>query len=314
VGVEAPVVSDVARSGAPSRGGVLQDLIGIARPRQWTKNLVCFAALVFAGDLRNMRAVLLAILVFAAFCLASGAVYAFNDVIDREEDRAHPVKRRRPVAAGRLSASGALAEAGVLAGSGLALSFVLAPAARWLIVAFLVLNLLYSLGLKRVPIIDVMAIASGFVLRVQAGVEAITAPQSAWIVLCMFFMALFLGFAKRRTELVQLPQAGRTVRREVLGHYSVDFLNLLLVFGATTAIVCYALYAVTVQANKTFLLSILPVVFGIARYMMLVLVEGRGEDPGEALTRDAALLGAALVWAGLSVAVLYFGLNLLPPR
>src|SRR5437763_12857537 len=159
-----------------------------------------------------------------------------------------------------------------------------------------------------------MAIAAGFVLRVQAGVDAIGAPQSAWIVLTMFFMALFLGFTQRRGEMTNLGAETGRGHRLVLASYSIGFVDMLLGLSATTALVCYSLYAVTVQANETFLLTVLPVVFGIARYMMLVLVEGRGEDPGEALTRDAALLGAALVWAGLSVAVLYFGLNLLPPR
>ena len=177
---------------------------------------------------------------------------------------------------------------------------------------FLALNLLYSLGLKRLAILDVMAIAFGFVLRVEAGIAAIAAPESAWIVLCMFFVALLLGCGKRRAELAELPADTGGGRRAVLGAYSLGFLDLLLAVSATTAIVCYALYAVSVQANETFLLTVLPVVFGVARYLMLVRVHARGQDPDDLLTRDPALVAAIVAWAALCVAVLYGGLRLVP--
>ncbi|HYY06064.1 MAG TPA: UbiA family prenyltransferase [Candidatus Limnocylindria bacterium] len=287
----------------------LADLASLARPRQWTKNAVVFAGLVFARYLDDRRRLGLAALTALAFCLASSATYALNDVCDRAEDRAHPSKRTRPVAAGRLDAGTALGAALVLAAAALALC----PApARAVLGCFLALNLLYSLGLKRVAILDVMLIAFGFVLRVEAGLEAIAAPESAWIVLCMFFVALFLGCGKRRAELADLPATGRQERRAVLGAYSLGFLDVLLALSATTAVVCYALYAVTVQANETFLLTVLPVVFAIARYLMLVLVHARGQDPDDLLTRDPALVAAIGAWAGLCIAVLYGDLRLVP--
>jgi decaprenyl-phosphate phosphoribosyltransferase len=285
----------------------LADLVLLARPRQWTKNAVVFAGVVFAGRLGDRRALGLAALTALAFCLASSATYAFNDVCDRAEDRTHPSKRTRPVAAGRLGAGVAVVAALVLAAGAL----VLCPApARAVLGCFLALNLLYSLGLKRVAILDVMIIAFGFVLRVEAGLEAIAAPESAWIVLCMFFVALFLGCGKRRAELADLPAAARHGRRAVLGAYSLGFLDVLLALSATTAVVCYALYAVSVQANETFLLTVLPVVFAIARYLMLVLVQARGQDPDDLLTRDPALLAAIGAWAALCIAVLYGDLQL----
>jgi len=290
----------------------LVDLLALARPRQWTKNAVVFAALVFAGRLGEARALGLAALTAVAFCLASSAAYAFNDVCDRADDRTHPSKRTRPVAAGRLGAGTALGAALVFAAAALALSSLLPAPARAVLGCFLALNLLYSLGLKRLAILDVMAIAFGFVLRVEAGIAAIAAPESAWIVLCMFFVALLLGCGKRRAELAELPADTGGGRRAVLGAYSLGFLDLLLAVSATTAIVCYALYAVSVQANETFLLTVLPVVFGVARYLMLVRVHARGQDPDDLLTRDPALVAAIVAWAALCVAVLYGGLRLVP--
>ena len=290
----------------------LVDLLALARPRQWTKNAVVFAALVFAGRLGEARAFGLAALTGAAFCLASSAAYAFNDVCDRADDRTHPSKRTRPVAAGRLGAGTALGAALVFAAAALALSSLLPAPARAVLGCFLALNLLYSLGLKRLAILDVMAIAFGFVLRVEAGIAAIAAPESAWIVLCMFFVALLLGCGKRRAELAELPADTGGGRRAVLGAYSLGFLDLLLALSATTAIVCYALYAVSVQVNETFLLTVLPVVFGVARYLMLVRVHARGQDPDDLLTRDPALVAAIVAWAALCVAVLYGDLRLVP--
>jgi len=294
---------------------VVQALIRLVRPRQWTKNTVCLAALIFSGKLSDAGARRHAIIVFLAFCLASSAVYIVNDIRDVDADRAHPVKRHRPLAAGNVDIGAALVWALALAAGSVALSLVLLPRARVELGSFLVLNLLYSMWLKTIPILDVMAIAAGFVLRVQAGVDAIGAPQSAWIVLTMFFMALFLGFTKRRGEMTNLGAETGRGHRLVLASYSIGFVDMLLGLSATTALVCYSLYAVTVQANETFLLTVLPVVFGIARYMMLVLVEDAGgEDPGEILTRDGPLVLAVLAWVVLCVAVIYFDLHLFPAR
>jgi len=300
--------------GPPSvrRRGGLADLVRLARPRQWTKNAVCFAALVFAGRLGDPTAVGPAVLIFVTFCLTSSTVYIINDLFDRAEDRAHPVKAGRALAAGRVAVGAALVEMALLAAGAIALSVFLVPRARAVLAAYLLLNLGYSAGLKRVAILDVMLIALGFVLRVQAGIEAIRARQSAWIILTMFFMALFLGFAKRRGELGVSPGSAARAHRALLGVYSVAFLDVVLAVSATTALVCYALYAVTVQPNEAFLVTVLPVVFGIVRYMMLVLVRERQEDPDELLTRDGPLVVAILIWAALSIAVLYLDLHLVP--
>ena len=291
----------------------LPDLLVTARPRQWIKNLVCLAPLVFSGRLFDPESMLQGLLGFLCFCLASSAIYAFNDVRDRLQDQFHPVKRRRPVAAGTLSTKAALTETAILLAAALIACYFTVPRFRALLALFVLLNLLYSLGLKRIPILDVMAIALGFVLRVQSGIEAIAAPQSAWIILCTFFMALFIAVGKRRGEIMNQGSTAGVNRRLVLDAYSLQFLDIMLAISATTALVCYSIYAVTVQTNETFLLTILPVAFGIARYLMLVIVQREGEGPDEMLTRDIPLAMAAVVWLLLSITVLYLQLQLFPP-
>jgi 4-hydroxybenzoate polyprenyltransferase len=291
----------------------LPDLLVTARPRQWIKNLVCLAPLVFSGRLFDPEAILQALVGFLCFCLASSAIYVFNDVRDRLQDQVHPVKRRRPVAAGTLSRKAALTESAILLGAALVAGYFTVPRFRALLALFVLLNLLYSLGLKRIPVLDVMAIALGFVLRVQSGIEAIAAPQSAWIILCTFFMALFIAVGKRRGEIINQGTTAAANRRLVLDAYSLQFLDIMLAISATTTLVCYSIYAVTIQTNETFLLTILPVAFGIARYLMLVIVQREGEGPDEMLTRDIPLAMAAVVWLLLSITVLYLQLHLFPP-
>jgi 4-hydroxybenzoate polyprenyltransferase len=291
---------------------MLHDAAVAARPRQWSKNLVCFAALVFADRLSNLECVLQAALGFLSFCLASSAVYLYNDIRDKDQDRIHPIKRKRPIASGRLGVRTAFIEAIILVLASAALSCALRPRFRAVLATYLVLSLFYSLFLKRLVIVDVVTIALGFVLRVQSGIEVLAAPQSAWVLLCMFFMALFLGFGKRHGEISGLSGADAGNQRPVLLAYSIPYLNILLGLSATTALVCYSLYAVTVQTNETFLLTILPVSIGIARYLLLIVVETEGEDPDEMLTRDVPLILTVLTWALMCVAILYFGLHLFP--
>lgn len=284
--------------------GVFTALVRAARPRHWIKNFVCLAGIVFAGRLGDPAAHGAVLRLFAAICLASSALYVLNDVVDRDADRLHPVKRLRPIASGRLTVPTALLW-----------SFALAMVATWLIAGanvrtqvlfalFIALNLAYSLGVKSIAVVDVISIAVGFALRVQIGIDVISAPRSPWILLCMFFTALFLGFGKRRGE-VMLLGADAARHRAVLADYSLPFLDVLLAMSATTALVCYSLYAVTVHTSTEFLATILPVTYGIARYAGLVARGAHGGDPGEILSRDPPLLLAVAVWAGLCVALLY---------
>jgi 4-hydroxybenzoate polyprenyltransferase len=290
----------------------VRDLLWVARPRQWTKNAVCLAALVFAGRMRDPVAQRAALLTVVCFCLTASALYIVNDIVDREADRAHPAKRNRPIAAGRLGVGPAAAAAVVLLLAAAGVSRMLGAGVQHILAAFVGINFLYDLGLRAVPIADVIVVALGFVLRVQAGIEAITAPASSWILLCMFFLALLLALGKRRGELLLASRADGAPTRKVLAAYSVPFLDSLLAITAATALVCYSLYAVTVQPSATFLVTIIPVVFGLARYLLLVQTRGEGEDPTELLTRDPALIVTGAVWGVLCVAVIYGHLHLLP--
>jgi 4-hydroxybenzoate polyprenyltransferase len=290
----------------------LQDILISARPRQWTKNFVCFAALAFSGHLTNAQSEFTAFVGFCCFCLASSGIYIFNDICDRKRDQAHSSKRNRPIAAGRLSVPMASCEAAACLLAALALAAFLAPRFGHVLVLFLLLNIFYSLYLRNILILDVVSIALGFVLRVQSGIEALQASQSAWVLLCMFFMALFLGLGKRYGEIISLQGEGSISQRSVLHSYSLPLLNNLLCLSATTALVCYSLYAVTVQKNETFLITIIPVTLGLARYLLLVIGRTEGQDPDELLTRDKPLVLTILVWALLCIAVLYGNFHLFP--
>jgi 4-hydroxybenzoate polyprenyltransferase len=207
---------------------MLRDILISARLRQWTKNFVCLAALVFSGRLTDARSVFTALLGFCCFCLASGGIYIFNDICDRKRDQAHVLKRNRPIAAGRLGVSEAFCKAGAFLLAALAVAVILAPRFQYVLVLFLLLNIFYSLYLRNILILDVVSIALGFVLGVQSGIEALQASQSAWVLLCTFFMALFLGLGKRYGEIISLQGESRVSQSSVLYSYSLPLPNNLL--------------------------------------------------------------------------------------
>ena len=228
--------------------GTARRLMGLAlaaRPKQWIKNLACFAGLIFAQLLFQEQAVLRAVLAFGGFCLASSSVYLLNDVCDRELDRANPSKRKRPIASGLVPVAWALSASAALLSVALGSSWLLSPICAALMVAYLVTNVAYSLRLKHTVLLDVGLIAFGFVLRVLYGVYAVGVKPTSWIVLCMFFLALFLGFAKRRGEMHRMTEDEEPFRRPVLAKYRKSFLDMQLAMTATMSILCYALYTVT---------------------------------------------------------------------
>ena len=285
-------------------------LIRSLRPAQWAKNLFVLAPLVFARHLGRGPDVVRALVAFAAFCAASSAVYLINDVLDREEDRRHPVKRRRPVAAGELPVPVALAAAALLAAGATAAALWLGSRFALLLGAYLVLNLLYSAGLKRVVILDVMTISMGFMLRVLAGAAAVSVALSRWLVLCTIFLSLFLAFSKRRHELVLLAKDAADQRR-VLSSYSPAFLDQMINVVTASAVLAYALYAVapeTVQKYDTqdLVYTIPLVLFGVFRYLYLIYQSPGERNPTEAILRDAPFLVNLLVW-GLAVLWIVYG-------
>jgi 4-hydroxybenzoate polyprenyltransferase len=273
------------------------------RPRQWTKNLLVFAGIVFAAQLGDRDRWAAAIVAFLAYCAASSASYLLNDVRDAAADRLHPVKRRRPVAAGDLAPATALAVAAVLAGLALVLAAALGAPSLGCMVAFLALQGAYSLWLKSVELVDVLAIAGLFVLRAAAGAIAVDVRISPWLLVCTFLLALFLGLAKRHAEL-QLEGARA---RAALDGYSRDLLDRLLDVVAAATIVAYAAYTLTANQPRWLVLTVPLVVFGLFRYLWLLHRRGLGEEPEAVLVTDLPILLTVAAWATTCAAAVASG-------
>jgi 4-hydroxybenzoate polyprenyltransferase len=269
------------------------------------------APLVFARRLTDPQALALALLAFAAFCCAASAVYLVNDIRDREADRRHPLKRNRPLAAGTLGVPVAAAAAVVLAALALAAAVRLGPVFGAFLGSYLLLNALYSWRLKHLVILDVMAIAVGFLLRVLAGAAAIQVVVSSWLVLCTMFLALFLAFSKRRHEITLLAGEAADQRR-VLSHYSPAFLDQMINVVTASSVIAYALYCVAPETVEKFhtdkLVYTLPMVlFGIFRYLYLIYQRPGEKNPTEAILSDLPFLANVLVWGVAVVWVVYGG-------
>jgi decaprenyl-phosphate phosphoribosyltransferase len=286
-------------------------LLRTLRPHQWVKNLFVAAPLVFARRLDDPSYLGRSALAVLAFCALSGAVYAFNDVRDVEGDRVHPTKRNRPIAAGALSERAALISAGILATAALATCFALDLRCGALAAAYLAQNVAYSIKLKQVAFLDVALIASGFLLRVQAGVYAIDVPGSGWLLVCTGLLALLFGFGKRAHELAWAEQTGRTAAtRAALAGYRLGALRIaMLVLAAATcaAYVAYTLSHHTVQFFGTdrLVYSSPFVAFGILRFLWLALWRPREDSPTEAMLRDPWSLLAAAAAAATTLYAIY---------
>ncbi len=273
------------------------------RPRQWTKNALVFAGLLFAGKVGDVTAWLAAATAFVAYCALSGAAYLVNDIRDRESDRLHPVKRLRPLASGALALRPALVLAGTLAVGGLAAAGSLDTRSFALALGFIALQSAYSAGLKRVPFVDLLAIAGLFVVRATAGAAAVHVRVSIWLLVCTALLALFLGLAKRRGELV-LVEAGRTRGRQSLSGYSLATVERLLDVTATITVLAYLSYAATAHDSWELLLTVPLVAFGVLRYRHLVRRHGLGEEPESVLLRDLPIVLTVVIWAALAAIIL----------
>ena len=288
----------------------MSGLIRSMRPRQWLKNGVLLAALVFAQQGDRLGSLLRALAALALFSLLASAVYLFNDLLDRERDRVHPTKRNRPIAAGTLSPLVAGVAALVLAAGSVGLSFLLAPRFGIVALAYLALQIVYSTWLKHVVLLDVFAIAAGFVLRVVAGALVIAVPISNWLYLCTLLLALFLACAKRRAELLAFGDGDPAHHRRSLAHYSVDLLDQMIGILAACTILAYSLYTLSPETQAKFgtdaLKYTIPfVIFGLFRYLYLVHQRNQGESPEKVLLTDAPLLIDIGLFLGVVVGVLY---------
>ena len=280
------------------------------RPKQWLKNLFVFAPALFAGDLFVGPAMLHAAAAFAIFCAVSSATYLLNDVVDREADRQHPLKRYRAIASGQLSTTAAVVIAAALVAAGLGAATAFGIEFTVLVLAYLVTTVAYTLYFKHAVILDVMVLAAGFVLRVVAGAAVVPVPASEWLLLCTLLLAIFLGLAKRRHELTLLEQGAGSHRR-VLVHYSPELLDQMTVIVATAVILCYILYTVwpatVAKFGSTRLIFTVPfVIYGIFRYFYLVHQRQSGGDPTDSLLTDVPLLVNVLLWGMAAAVVIYF--------
>ncbi len=270
------------------------------RPRQWTKNLLLFAGIVFAAQLGDPSRWVAAITAFVAYCAASSAAYLVNDVRDVASDRLHPVKRGRPIARGELAPRTALALAAALGALALALGAALGPASLACVVAFAVLQAAYSLGLKSLELVDVITIAGLFVLRAAAGAIAVDVRISQWLLLCTFLLALFVALGKRRAELgLEGVQA-----RAALSGYTPALVDQLLAIVAAATIAAYAGYTLTAHDSRWLIATLPLVVYGLFRYLLLLHRRGLGEEPEALLVEDLPLLATVAAWAAACAVIL----------
>ena len=281
------------------------------RPHQWTKNLIIFAALIFGRRLDEPAVVVRTVEAFCVFCVLSGVVYLINDVVDREADRLHPLKARRPIAAGEVAPGLALGVAAILAAAGMAASFGLSRSFGLVSAGYLALLGLYSGPLKRLVIVDVLTIAMGFVLRAVAGAVVAEVEIGHWLLVLTVMLALFVGFSKRRHELVSL--AGDAAgHRENLGRYSAPLLDQLIGITAAGTLIVYAISTLSPETIEKFgsgqLGLTLPFpVYGIFRYLYLVYGKDGGGSPAEALLTDWPLLLCVGLWGVAVIAIIYAG-------
>jgi len=277
------------------------------RPHQWIKNGFVFLGLIFGHGWEDASLVAEVLALFAAFCLVSSAVYVMNDIADRDADRLHPAKRSRPLARGEIGVGLAAALCVALALGGLALAATVSLSALLIAAAYVVLNFAYSAGLKHVAILDVFMIAGGFMLRILAGTVGIGIPPSKWLLLCGLMLTLFLGFGKRRAELLGLTDNGNSNGaagpRAALEGYSRVLLDRLILVSVAGAAIGYALYTVdarTIALHGTdrLIFTVPFVLYGLFRYLQVVYTKGGGGDPAWELLHDPHLIAATAGWMG----------------
>ena len=287
---------------------MLRAFVEAMRPRQWPKNAFVFAGIFFDGRILDGARLFRSIAAFAIFCLVSSAIYLINDLADMEQDRLHPSKRNRPLASGRLAPRTASIGAAVLLVGGLGAAFAIQPAFGMVALLYAAIMVLYSFWLKHVVIIDVMTLAAGFVLRVFAGTTVVQVTRfSPWLYVITSLATLYVGFGKRRAEIIMLGSNANSHRR-VLEGYNLPLLDQLITIVSSTTIISYSFYtfsAPNLPTNHAMMLTIPFVMYGIFRYMYLIHVKKEGGIPEDLLFSDRPLQAAIVMW-GLSVLLIFY--------
>ena len=292
----------------------MAEIIRLLRPLQWVKNALVFLPLLFAVDIawsvesagEVPELLIRLVLLFVGFCGMASGIYVLNDLLDREADRRHPTKRHRPIASGRVSVPQAAALAAVLSGSGLVLAWYVGQILGLAGLIYIVINIAYSAGGKNIPIVDVFAVASGYVIRAAAGALAIEAEPSPWLYATTGAGALFIVLGRRYAE-VRLAGDNAGEQRPALAHYAGPFISQLLTISATAALLSYTLYTIEAENlpdNNAMLFTLPLVALGLFRYLYLLNNSGRAEAPEQLIVRDLPLLACIIAWLAVSAAVL----------
>jgi len=289
-------------------GGLRETIISM-RPKQWTKNLIIFAALVFSGNLFVMEKLVLSLIGFGVFSLLSGALYIVNDVVDSEFDRAHPRKQDRPIAAGKLSTEKALLFACIVAAASVVLSLRISFQFGAIVLFYAVIQLVYSLCIKNIVILDVFSISLGFVVRLIAGAVVIAVEISSWFLICTLLICLFLALCKRRSERLHLLR-NHAPTRKVLRHYSARFLDQAIALVGSATVVSYAFYTFSSETvakfhTKNLIYTVPFVLYAMIRYLYLIYEKKAGEEPELLLVSDMPLLVSIMVFFFIVVGVIY---------
>lgn len=296
-------------------GKELLPFIQTMRIHQWIKNVFIFAMLVFGMQLTDPGKVLATILAFFTFSFASSAVYIFNDLIDLESDKQHPVKKNRPLASGRLSRNTAIIGMLILAAISLTVSIAFSPLGTTIVIGIYGLsNLLYSLYLKHIVILDVMFVGFAFIMRIFAGAYTTEMEPTSWILLCTLNVSVFLGLGKRRAEM-RLISGASADSRKVLDHYSISFVDQMIAIVTSTTLVCYILYTVddtTIERFGTplFLYTVPFVMYGLFRYLYLLYHKETGGDPTTTILTDPSFLINILLWGLICLGIVYGNENI----
>ncbi|MFI5387175.1 MAG: decaprenyl-phosphate phosphoribosyltransferase [Fimbriimonadales bacterium] len=282
---------------------LLVSLLVLLRPKQWTKNLLVFAAFIFTGSFHDPVAIRNVLVAFAAICLASSFIYVLNDVLDVASDRLHPRKKERPIASGAVSVPLAYFVALLALCGAAALAAMLSHTCMIVLSTYLVLQVLYNFGLKRIAVADVFLISLGFILRAALGAAAISVTISSWLLFCTGALALMLGFAKRRSEYIFLGDSRAEVR-ESLGAYGKGALDALVIMFACGAALCYGVYAVqssTAHKYPALILTSVFVFYGICRYVLIVFGKDEGGEPETLLYRDPHIVFSIVMFVATAV-------------
>ncbi|WP_234122149.1 decaprenyl-phosphate phosphoribosyltransferase [Clostridium hydrogenum] len=283
----------------------IKSLIALMRPKQWTKNLFVFGAVLFSGNFVSKDLFLANILVFIMFCLASSSIYVLNDIIDVEKDKLHPVKKFRPIASGKVSKLQGIILDIVLFLIILIFTYRFNFEVLIVILVYIVMNIFYSFILKNVVIIDVMVITAGFVLRIESGSIATNVELSPWIILCTILLSLFLGLNKRKSEIVAL-KSDSVKTRKILKEYSVELIDKMLTIVTPSILMAYCLYTFNSTQSKSMMFTIPFVLYGIFRYQYLMETQNIGGKPEDVFTKDKAFLVNIICWFLVVVCVIYF--------